>query len=399
MSERRYDMDWIRVIVFDILIFWHVGLFFVSWSDLVQWDLPMKNNVQVGFLATPMLFIRQWRLPILFVVSGMGTSFSLASKNGFQYLKDRFLRLFVPLLCGIFLVIPPQVYLERIVEGTVDVSYFVYYPSTFEGIYPEGNLSWGHLWFLPYLLLMSVAALPLFLSLRNNGNRLIAHGKNLLEKSPLYLYLPVIPLFVIEIILEPRFPLTMALKDDWYAFSFYFVCLVAGFFLATLGQVTWKSFVKIRYLSLLAGILASLALWMLTGNDYAFWIHLVKPLNTWSWILCIFGFGSKYLNVKSKILTYRNQAVYPFYILHFTIIIFLGFLLMDLPMHYAWKMIIMVIGTYGISWILYEFIIRRIPLLRILFGLKQKKNENDNTAYSMDAAGLNCESTASRRSR
>lgn len=374
MSERRYDIDWIRVIVFDILIFWHVGLFFVSWGDQVQWDLPMKNNEQISWLFWPMLFIRQWRLPILFLVSGIGTRFSLSSKSGVKYLKERFSRLFVPLLAGIFIVVPPQVYIERLAQGAVDISYFEYYPSTFQGIYPDGNFSWGHLWFLAYLLIMSVVALPIFLYLRNNGARLFNSFKRMIEKSPLYLYLFVIPLIIIEITLEKRFPLTMALTNDWYAISYYFVCLLTGFFLANLGSSLWKAFIKVRFLSLTIGLIASiLVIGMLAKGESPLWIQILKPLNVWCWILTIFGFSSRYLNRKSNILTYRNNAVYPFYILHFTIILFLGYLLMNSSIHYSLKMIIMVIGTFGLSWILYEYIIRRVALLRPLFGIKTIK--------------------------
>ena len=367
-------MDWIRVIVFDILIFWHVGLFFVSWADLVQWDMPMKNNVQLSFLSWPMLFIRQWRLPILFLVSGIGTFYSLSSKSGGQYLKDRFIRLFIPLLTGIFIVVPPQVYLERLIQGTVNTSYMEYYPSTFTGIYPDGNFSWSHLWFLPYLLIMSVLALPIFLYIRNKGARLFTSLKRLIEKSPLLLYLFVVPLIGIEISLESRYPLTMALKDDWYAFSYYFVCFMAGYTLANLGKSLWNAFIIIRYYALATGIVASiLVLWMLSIGESPLWLHFIKPVNVWSWILSIFGFSAKYLNKGSSLLAYRNTAVYSFYILHYTIIVILGFLLMNHPMHVAFKMIIMLTGTYGLSWILYEYLIRRSQILRPLFGLKIKQ--------------------------
>ncbi len=373
MSERRYDIDWIRVIVFDILIFWHIALFFVSWESLVDWDLPIKNNVQVSWLSMPMLFIRQWRLPILFVVSGIGSRFALSSKSGAKYTKERFIRLFIPLLAGAFLIVPPQVYIERLIQGTVDVSYLEYYPTTFNGIYPEGNFTWNHLWFLPYLLLMSVTALPLFLYLRKPGNRIISLLTRLIEKSPFYLYIFVIPLIFIELTLANRYPLTMALTDDWYAFSFYFICFLAGYTMASLGSSLWKTLPRIRHFSLLTGILSSIiVLWLISRGENPGWLQILKPINIWSWIITIFAYGSIYLNKKSKVLTYRNNAVYPFYILHQTIIIILGYMLMDSPIHYAWKMIIMAIGTYGFSYLCYEFIIRRVALLRPLFGLKAK---------------------------
>nr|WP_319267950.1 acyltransferase family protein [uncultured Draconibacterium sp.] len=375
MSERRYDIDWIRVIVFDILIFWHVGLFFVAWENQVEWDLPLKNNVQLTWLFWPMMFIRQWRLSILFLISGIGTCFSLSSKSGGTYLKERFIRLFIPLLTAIFIVVPPQVYIERLAQSSVSISFFQYYPSTFQGVYPEGNFSWGHLWFVAYLLVMSVASLPLFLYLRSKGSLLFRLLSQLIRKSPFYLYVFCLPLLLIEISLQKRFPLTMALTNDWYAFSYYFICFLAGFIIANLEKTIWNAFVQIRHFALAFGIVASIpVLIMIAKGESPLWLQLLKPLNVWSWILAIFGFSSKYLNRKSALLSYRNAAVYPFYILHFTITLLLGYLIKDAAIHYLLKILLMIIGTYGISFIFYEFVIRRVPLLQPLFGVKMKSS-------------------------
>jgi hypothetical protein len=215
--------------------------------------------------------------------------------------------------------------------------------------------------------------MPLLLYFRKEGNRIVGTIKRWIKRSPLFLYLPLLPLLLVELTLESRFPLTMALTDDWYAFSYYFVCFVTGIIMASLGNTLWKAFIKIKDLSLITGIVASaLVLWMMSGDKSDFWIHILKPVNTWSWILCIFGYSSKYLNRESKILTYRNKAVYPIYILHHTIIIFLGFILMDHPMLVGWKMMILILGTYSISLLLYEYIIRRVKYFRPLFGLKSK---------------------------
>ena len=117
-KERRYDIDWIRVIVFDILIIYHVGMFFVSWG----WHI--KNNEIIDWMRWPMLFVNQWRLPILFIISGMGTRFALSHRSGAKYLLERFTRLFIPLTVGILVIVAPQVYIERVVQGTISGSFF-----------------------------------------------------------------------------------------------------------------------------------------------------------------------------------------------------------------------------------------------------------------------------------
>lgn len=361
------------MLVFDILILWHVGLYFVSWETLVDWDLPMKNNIQVSWLSWPMFFVRQWRLPVLFLISGIGTRFALSSRTASQYIRERCTRLVLPLLTGILLLVPPLVYLERKFQGTFDGSYWSFYPDFFNGFYPEGNCSWHHLWFLAYLFLMSMLALPLFLFLRRSGKELFEFMSKSIKKSPFRLYLITIPLIVVHLTLENKYPLTMNLQDDWFAFTYYLLSFIWGYILASLGEQSWKAMMDIRRYSLCLGLLMSLiVLFMLHRGENPVWIQILKPLNTWSWIFAIFGYASKYLNRESAILRYRNTAVYPFYIIHFTILIFLGYILMDHPMHYLWKMLIMVVGTYGISFIIYEFFLSRIKFIRPLFGLKLK---------------------------
>ena len=133
---RRHDLDWLRVLVFGLLIFYHVGMFFVPWG------FHIKNNVIYEEIKWPMLFLNQWRLPILFVISGMGTYYALSKRTGGRFAGERITRLLIPLVAGMLLVVPPQVYIERLAHGQFSGSYFDFWPSrAFAGIYPEGNLS------------------------------------------------------------------------------------------------------------------------------------------------------------------------------------------------------------------------------------------------------------------
>ena len=340
----------------------------------VPWDYHIKNNDIVNWMTIPMMFVNQWRLPILFVVSGMGTRFALSRKTGGEYIRERFIRLFIPLLAGILIIISPQVYIERLTQGKISGSFIEFYPHFFEGIYPEGNFSWNHLWFLPYLLLMSIIATPLFLNLRKGNNKILITLKNMIVKSPIYLFLFFIPLFVVKLLLLPYFPITRALYNDWYAFIFYSFLFITGFTLISFDKVFWDAVGKIKKISLITGVITfSLLLWLWSNVENSFLISFITSINTWSWILTIFGYSSIYLNNKSKVIRYRNQAVYPFYILHQTIIIVIGYWLMNEPIHYGLKFLIMIIGTFGFSWFIYEFLIKRIPILILLFGVKINK--------------------------
>ena len=108
-------MDWLRVLVFGLLILYHVGMFFVPWG----WHI--KNNEISLDLQWPMLFVNQWRLPILFVISGMGTYYAFGKRTAGQFAKERLIRLYIPLTIGMLFIVPPQVYIERIANGQFEV--------------------------------------------------------------------------------------------------------------------------------------------------------------------------------------------------------------------------------------------------------------------------------------
>lgn len=365
---RRYDLDTLRVFVFGLLIFYHVGMFFVPWG----WHL--KNNVLNDWLTYPMLFVNQWRLAILFVISGMGTCYALAHRTQGSYIKERLVRLGIPLLFGMLIIVPPQVYLERVAYGDFQGSYFDFFPSeAFLGIYPAGNLSWHHLWFLPYLLIFSLLLAPLFVYMRNNPEaRLLRFSRKLLSHRFGWFYF-TIPLILTESFLEPFFNVTHALIGDWFALTNYMILFFYGYLFVKLGDVFWEHIDRIKRSVLIAAIIFFFLYLGIRTFDDSTLVHFteatIKVFNFWSWILVLFAYSANWFNHKSKLLSYCNTAVYPFYILHQTVTICIAFYLMGWEANFTTKFILLSIGTFGISWLLYE-VIRRVFFLRPLFGLK-----------------------------
>jgi len=366
---RRYDIDALRVIVFGLLIFYHVGMFFVPW------DFHIKNSVIYPWLAYPMAFLNQWRLPLLFVIAGMGTFFNISKRSGTGFAKERFVRLFIPLVVGILFVVPPQVYYERLDTGAFTGNFFEFWPSmAFAGVYPEGNFSWHHLWFLPYLLLFSLALIPAFLYLLKHQQAWMISKTKDLAASKFGLFVLAIPLIFWYVFLKPRFPSTHALVGDWFNIVKYGTLFFCGFLLMTLKDAFWENVSKNRRLYLMTAIVTFallLLLWLGLGRFPAKGeiSDTIQAVNVWAWILVMMGYAATYLNKPSRKLSYANEAVYPFYILHQTVIIALGYYLKNVAICLFAKFSIMVIGTIGITWLIYEFGIRRWAWIRPLFGL------------------------------
>ncbi|MDQ1086206.1 acyltransferase family protein [Siphonobacter sp. SORGH_AS_1065] len=124
-SIRRYDLDWLRVLAFLLLIFFHTGMFFNYWG----WHV--KNNVQTHWVEYPMMFTSAWRMALLFMISGMGVYWALGQRSAGSFLGERTKRIFIPLVFGMFFIIPPQIFFERISNGAT-YSFLEFYPSTFE---------------------------------------------------------------------------------------------------------------------------------------------------------------------------------------------------------------------------------------------------------------------------
>ena len=366
MRNRRYDVDWVRVLAFDLLILYHIGCVFASF------DFHIKNNVIVEWIEHPMYFLSQWRIPLLFVISGMGTRFALSSNTTTRFITQRAKRLLIPLLVGVLIIVPPQVYFERLVEGNDYGSYFEFYKTIFyTGGYPTGNLSWHHLWFLPYLFLITLVTTPILIFLRDGSDRWIQILSKSLKERPHLLFVVMLLPFVFVNLLFSDHEITMSLIGDWYALSKFLLFFLFGYVFISLGDSFWNAVEKLKNVFFIVGVIAYIVLiFSPTGIAWVF----AQPINTCSWIFVVLGYSSTYLNRESKIVKYRNKVVYPFYIIHQTIMIVVGYFIIDLNFHYSLKMIILVVATFGGSWFIYHFIVARIPLIQLLFGLKVSSN-------------------------
>ncbi|NLT49891.1 MAG: acyltransferase family protein, partial [Ignavibacteria bacterium] len=161
-SERRYDLDWLRVMAILLVLVFHVAMIYCSFG------FHLKNNPTSRVFDYFIMFAHQWRMPLLLLISGAGTYFAAGKRSIGQIFRERNRRLLIPLIFSMLVIVPPQIYFERIANFT---SYWDFYKTVFAFIpYPDGgSLSWHHMWFVLYLLLYSILALPLLSFLRKNS--------------------------------------------------------------------------------------------------------------------------------------------------------------------------------------------------------------------------------------
>ncbi|MCH9696172.1 MAG: acyltransferase family protein [Gammaproteobacteria bacterium] len=376
---RRYDIDALRVLAFSLLILYHVAMFYV-----LDWGFHIKSAYQSEAIQVPMLLVNQWRMSLLFVISGLAVSFVWHKYSAGQFAIRRVRSLLLPLLFGMAVIVAPQCYYEALGKGIIEPGFptFMIQYWTFQDFPGEAwageeqiHWTWNHLWYLPYLLIYTLLLIPLARFLDGPGRRLRDWFRAL--RGVWIILLPTVPLMLYGYFIFPSFPrITHALLDDWYAHSMYFTFFVIGYLV---GRDTgfWAELARLRKATLALAV-CFFGLFMFRNammpDDAGFLLgqlsSAITYLNRWLWILAILGWGHYLLNRPMKWLPYATEAVYPWYILHQTLIIILGYELGKLSLGPVAEPVLVLGGTIAGCLLIHEFVIRRNTLLRPLFGLK-----------------------------
>lgn len=384
--SRHYDLDWLRILAFLLLIFYHIGMYYVA-----DWGWHVKSETTSVFLQNLMILSNQWRMSLLFFISAMALALARQKASSVALFKLRSMRLLIPLLCAMFIVVVPQVYFEARSQNLIEPGYFSFWwqyinPNTEllrEHHSAIGLLTWNHLWFLPYLWCYSV----LTLSVAGVLNKL-AFSLWLQNLAGRYAFLAVVVgMMVAWLLLRSHFPSTHALINDWYNHAKYLLAFVAGYMFALQGNwwqqvIRWRRYFLLVALCCYGLIIADRheVFGSIPDNEITFTLRLmfstVLSLNHWCWLLAIIGYGGYWFNKPTnqldkdgRLRRYCNDAILPWYMLHQTLIIVFAVWLKPLTLPIAVEAPLLLMLTCAGCWLGYE-LIRRFWLSRGLFGMK-----------------------------
>ncbi len=374
---RRYDIDALRVLATLLLIVFHTGMVFTAFD---YWHI--QNAQRSEFIGHVLGFIHQWHMPLFFLLAGASTYLALNVRTSRQYVGERFKRLFVPLLVGILLVIPPQVYIERIATWVptrispinFSGSFFAWYPQALQPIYPEGNLSYHHMWFVAYLFVYSLLLLPLLMYLRRpKGQALLQRFTDFLAQG-YNIFLPAVVIAFVEIALRWRFPNWQDLIHDWANNVHYPLLFVLGFVLMSNGRIT-ETIYRYRHVGLVLGLAAS-TLRLIDVPDPAGYVLSMglRGMAEWSLLIAFLGYGYQFLNRPSKLLRHTSEIAYPFYIWHQTVIVVIAFFIVRWEASIGVKFAVIGVAALVVTWLICEAI-KLTNVTRVMFGLKPKRRQ------------------------
>jgi peptidoglycan/LPS O-acetylase OafA/YrhL len=364
-STNRYDfLDWLRVLAIFLLLFFHTGMLFVGWG----WHIT--NAETIPALVWPMDIAHRLRMPLLFVIAGAGMWYALQRRSVGAFTRERTLRLLVPAIAGMFLIVPPQVFVERIAHGEWHGGYLQFMTDRvlqFEP-YPAGNFSWHHLWFIVYLFVYVLLLLPLMAWWRR--------ARPVIRPAA-WLFALGLPLGLNEALLKPHFPETHNLTRDWYIFIHYLLLTAYGFVLASMpGVWDWLAAKRHWALAIGLGVLTALLTMFATGVVAHDTVadHVLANVFTWACLMAFLGYGRKHLSFSNPLLRWARDASYPVYILHQTVIIAIAYFVIQWTWSPAPKYWLVLTTTLVACVAMYE-VIRRVAPLRFLFGMKRARTD------------------------
>ena len=375
INTRRFDLDWLRIIAFGLLIFYHVGMFYVTWG----WHV---KSIYASPLAEPfMSMVNPWRLALLFFISGVAIHFATDKADSLgRFARSRLVRLGLPVLFGIYVWVMPQAYYQVRQSGEFTGSLLDFYPAyvSIEQSFSTITPTWNHLWYLVYVLAYILIILPLLPWLRRVPQS--RFWQALVSRPIVVIAVTILPFVVVETWLTPIYPTTHAFFGDWANHAHRFMIFLIGFFVAK-DPAFWRSVDKAWKVAPLLAIAAWLTLgnapavaeWLqqfLPGTAVRFVLSYVGILYAWSCMLTLLGVGQRFLNRESRLLRYLTSAIFCYYVLHQTIIVVAGYYLTGLQLgampEFLLLMLVTVAGCAGG----YE-LIRRVPGLGIFMGVRQ----------------------------
>jgi len=375
-AGRHYGMDWLRIGAFQLLILYHVGMAFVPWAFSVKMGAP------IGWTVVPMFLTNPWRLSLLFAVSGFASAALLERSNGIgAFVRSRMARLGIPLLAGILIFVTPQPWVELVTQHGYahGFGYFMlhdyYRPQQIDGVFVP---TYMHLWFVVYLLVYTLvwgALLALPHSWRTGARK----AAEIVLSGPALLPLGIAAFFCIHNFVSPGWEDTHLLVNDWSAHLDYFGAFLFGVLLrhshAVRANVArwWKvaAVVAVIGWAYLAWAELPLSGDIRPGSFLSLLFRVARSTEAWCAIVALVGLAEKHWNRDSKWRPMLAEAVFPFYIIHQTVIVVVGYWLLMTPTTAYERFLILVAATVAGNWAFY-LIGRRIDPLRPLIGLKRR---------------------------
>lgn len=367
-SSRRHDLDALRVFAFGLLILYHVGMFYVAWP----WHVK-SPHAPVSAIELPMRLMSSWRLPLLFLISGVALRFALdkARRSASPFTGRRALRLGLPLLFGMCVIVPPQTYLELRQSGVIGPGVAEFYagyiapPGLGPSDWPMITPTWNHLWYLAYVLIYTLVWVGGTYLLGRFGtlSTVAPPPQKTLALAGLFVGIPAL-LLALRALLAESYGADQSVWGDWHNL------VVSGLYFGLGAGVAksawfWDALKSRRVVMYGAAALATIGVFIWPSGPVA---EAVRVLHGWFVVLACLCLAQEWVTAASPTLRYLSDAIFPVYVVHQTVIIVVGVALAPLGLMLAVEATVVVAAAFLGSLAIYHLVVRRMGRAAWLLG-------------------------------
>ena len=357
-SERKYYIDNLRWMAILLLFPFHAAQIWSGgeYSGFYIWS---HTNVPLYVFSTA---VYPWYMTVLFTIAGISSRYSMQKRTKNQFLIERTRKLLIPFLFGVLVLVPVMTYIAEVFfngyTGSYLQQYILFFTKFSDLTGYHGGFSLAHFWFLLYLYVISLAALPIIFLTKK-----YFPGSRVSGVSYLLLILLFIPEWLCQYILN------IAGKS----LGQFMILFLFGYFILSEESVL-QTIKRCR--------LISLALCILSGSLYVYlycfknlrneWMTGLYNFYGWMGIISLLGIGQSKLNFQNKLSRYLTRASFPLYILHMPVVVVVGFFVLSFPLGVAGQFLTITLISSVLTFLIYE-IIKRVPVLRFFLGISGQK--------------------------
>jgi hypothetical protein len=384
-------LDWLRFFVVLSLAPFHAALSFTGAGVVYVYDTPIRDFLLAGTMRYDMgpaafrlftTFMDNWFMHLLFLVSGVAASSSLRKRSALEFLGERANRLLLPLLLGTLFVVSIQSWLRALSFGKFSGGFFSFYPHFFNGISTSpagrGNFDYGHLWFLLYLWVFCLIALPFLTAMKRRGASKMRSGIVFFARGPLIL-VPCVWIALLEAVFRPGWPGFQNLVNDWANFTVYFSFFLFGYFAGSFPELL-EAAQRNRLPALVLGLAAFAAR---LGVYRVFAVpagyapaniaaQALRGVAAYGLVAAAIGYARRFLNGESPALAAARDLAFPLYILHFAPLSAATYLLLGTGLGVVTRWAIAVAASW-LSVALFTYAARFVPVVREFFGIHARR--------------------------
>ena len=356
-TTRFHDLDALRGFAMLLGILLHAGVFLVPveyWPvhEAWAWETAPEANVYAWILSV----IHGFRMPLFFLLSGFFTALLWQSRGLQRLWGHRLRRLGLPLLAGMFTVVPAIVWLEA---GA--------------GFTPlDWPLAWlgglHHLWFLWYLLLLAatfIVAVRLGLTFRHPAWWLLVP-------------LTVVPQYVMhELAFGPD--TEDGLIPAGRVFAYYAAFFAFGVFFRQRKIAVRRWWAVAIVPSLLLLLPAGVALLYDEGFQYAGapWVWAVAAVVqvAFAWLMCFGSMGLfRWIFARERFwVRYLSDASYWLYLTHLPLVIGAQMVLVTWPMSIHLKFVLISTTIVAGLLVVYQLGVRYTAIGTVMNGPRTRR--------------------------